>query len=509
MGLLALQRLMSMQRDRQRRRRRTPDRNGPIASHYKRKGSPCRQDGDGHSHTGKIMRYSIPDLPEDIWCHIHSLMPLHDAARAACLSRAFLRSWRHYPNLTLNRDTLRSEEYACKGDFSDKIARILRNHTGKILKLELKDVSCRFLDSWLHVAVTSGIEELTVVPRRHKIKYNFRCSLLSKGVRNSVRYIYLAFCAFRPTPELGPMRSLTSLHLCVVHITDNELECFLANATALEQLALTYCDQLTCLKIPCVLQQLVCLRIYGCQWLQVIENKAPNLSSLSFTGKRKLSLGETVQIKDLAIFDSKIISYARTELPSVMPYLEILDLTSDGEAVNTPMLSTKFLCLKHLSISTRSGLAFSPKYDYCSLVSFLDASPSLETLVLDVSLECLKHESVFGNSQLRQIPEHRHCCLKSMKIIGFSSAKSLVELACYVLKNAVSLECVTLDTLYGFRCSGENDRKCQMMCKSMLREAPRAAAAIRAYIEDKVPSTVRLTVLEPCSRCHYRPWWSV
>ncbi|KAL6658765.1 hypothetical protein ACP70R_002805 [Stipagrostis hirtigluma subsp. patula] len=445
MGLPALKRLMSLQQrggERRRRRTQAPSSkfgvNRPIASVDKRNGSPCQQDEDedGDSQAGKRIKYSAPELPEDIWCHIHSLMPLHDAARAACLSRAFLRSWRCYRNLTMTRDMLRSEADPCKGDFSDKIARILRNHTGKILKLELKHVSCRCLDSWLRVAVTSGIEELTVVPRRHKIKYKFPCSLLSKGVRTSIRY--LAFCAFRPTAELGPMRSLTSLHLYAVHITEDELECFLSNAIALEQLALTDCDQIICLKIPCVLQQLFCLRIFGCGWLQVIESKAPNLSSLSFTGKRKLSLGETVQIKDLAIFDSKIISYARTELPSVMPHLQILDLTSDGEAVNTPMLPTKFLCLKHLSISMRSGLAISPKYDYCSLVSFLDASPSLETLVLDVSLERLKHESVFGHSQLRQIPEHPHCCLKSMKITGFSSAKSLVELACYVLKNAVT-----------------------------------------------------------------------
>jgi len=51
------------------------------------------------------------------------------------------------------------------------------------------------------------------------------------------------------------------------------------------------------------------------------------------------------------------------------------------QVVNTPMLPTKFLCLKHLTICLRSG--HSP-YDYFSLVSFLEASPSLETLSLDV-----------------------------------------------------------------------------------------------------------------------------
>lgn len=54
------------------------------------------------------------------------------------------------------------------------------------------------------------------------------------------------------------------------------------------------------------------------------------------------------------------------------------------QVVNTPMLPSKFLHLKHLTISMISGSAFSPSYDYFSLVSLFDASPSLETLFLDV-----------------------------------------------------------------------------------------------------------------------------
>jgi hypothetical protein len=51
---------------------------------------------------------------------------------------------------------------------------------------------------------------------------------------------------------------------------------------------------------------------------------------------------------------------------------------------NTPVLRSKFLHLKKLSITLRS-MTFSPDYDYFSLVSLLGACPTLETLVLDVS----------------------------------------------------------------------------------------------------------------------------
>lgn len=54
------------------------------------------------------------------------------------------------------------------------------------------------------------------------------------------------------------------------------------------------------------------------------------------------------------------------------------------QITTTPMLHSKFLHLKKLSIALSTG-TFSPGYDYFSLVSFLDACPSLETLILDVS----------------------------------------------------------------------------------------------------------------------------
>ncbi|KAK3121088.1 hypothetical protein QOZ80_8BG0645870 [Eleusine coracana subsp. coracana] len=279
------------------------------------------------SHAVRIMECSNPDLPEDIWRQIHTLLPMRDAARVACQSRSFLRSWRCHPNLTLNRITLGSDTNACPKNFICIIDRIL-----------------------------------------------------------------------------------------------------------------------------------------------------------------------------------KLVCYARTEMPGSMPNLETLVISSDYESVDTPMLPTKFMFLKYLCIYLITDWSFCPTYDYFSLASFLDASPSLETLILDVTQHRMKHKSVFSNScQLRQITDHRHGCLKTVNIKGFSSAKGLIELTCYIVKNAESLECLTLDTLCGTnRCYLENSilKECDPMSEGILKEAPRAVKAIRTYIEDKVPSTVKLSVLEPCSRCH-------
>ena len=50
--------------------------------------------------------------------------------------------------------------------------------------------------------------------------------------------------------------------------------------------------------------------------------------------------------------------------------------------METLVVPGKFLHLQHLCIGT-----FTPDYDYLSLVSLLDACPSLETFVLSVSLQ--------------------------------------------------------------------------------------------------------------------------
>ncbi|KAF8668430.1 hypothetical protein HU200_052243 [Digitaria exilis] len=286
---------------------------------------------------------------QDIWHRVHSLMPLRDAARAACLSHAFLRSWRCYPNLTFNADALKP-----------------------------------------------GIEERNLmITHPLKKNYKFPMLLLSDGVRNSLRCLKLGCCTFQPTTELGPFVSLTNLRLFHVHITEDELQGLLSNSLALEKLELIRCKGIICLRIPCELQRFSCLRTWACMGLKLVECKAPNLSTLHFCGKSKLLLGEALQMKTLSMSRSDLVCYARTELPSIMPNLDTLYLYSSDELVDTPMLPTRFLCLKHLTIYMIPGPS---SYDYFSLVSFLEASPSLETLILDVWNKPMDNQMVFGRS---------------------------------------------------------------------------------------------------------------
>lgn len=135
---------------------------------------------------------------------------------------------------------------------------------------------------------------------------------------------------------------------------------------------------------------------------------------------------------------------------------------------STPMVPDTFLHLKYLHVCF-AGRAFSPAYDYLSLVSFFDASPLLETFILSVSQRRLKHDSVFeGRFHPRQMPEYRHEKLKTVKISGFCSARSMIELTYHILENAPSLKRLTLDTTDGAaRCYLGKSSKCTMMWTDM------------------------------------------
>ncbi|TKW37351.1 hypothetical protein SEVIR_1G041600v4 [Setaria viridis] len=517
MGMLALKRLMSTHRRERRRGRHKVD--GRIAGSITSKSKATKD----NSRPGKRMRDSGPNLPEEIWFHIHSLMPMEDSARAACVSRTFLRSWRHHPYLILSKETLGLKPNASgKGDvwaFTTKMDLILKNHSSAGVKtLELDVCECRdlnpcYLNDWLQIAITPRIESLTLVlPSKYEEEYNFPCSLLFGVNGYLIRHLHLTYCAFRPTVGAGCLRSLTKLHLSSVRITGEELGCLLSNSVALIQLELNYCSEIICLKIPCMLEQLSCLTVSGCSMLEMIESKAPKLSTFNFTGDNLVQLSlESLQVKNLdmgCLDEINFLNYSITKLPYMLPNLETLTLSSYNEMVNTPTVAAKFHHLKYLEIYLDRCL--SPEYDFWSLGSFLDASPILETFIL---INPMESEPVFEDaSNMRQRPEHKYESLKDVMIFGFCSAKSMVKLTCHILQNATSLESITLDTINDQydednlgRCSLTPARKtgeCCYLSNGMILEANKGLMAIQKYIAAKVPSTVELDVRGPCSRCH-------
>ncbi|EAZ09676.1 hypothetical protein OsI_31959 [Oryza sativa Indica Group] len=255
---------------------------GSIDSAAKRKGSLCQQ--VANSEGNKKTRYSRLDLPEEIWCHIHSLMAFKDAARATCVSRAFHRSWQCHPNLIFCIGILGS-------NFINKFDRIVKKHSG----IGIKSVNFEYdssyntrrstsishhFDSWLHIAITPWIEKLSLRLSHYSynVEYNLPCTILSDGRASSMRHLYLGSCSFHPTINLD-LRSLMKLHLFNVHITGDELGCLLFSCYALEWLELEHCDEIVCMKMKTLSLQYYCNAVYYAR-VESIPN-VPNLETLT------------------------------------------------------------------------------------------------------------------------------------------------------------------------------------------------------------------------------------
>lgn len=85
-------------------------------------------------------------------------------------------------------------------DLISKVDGILNKHSGAgMKKLELDLHCCHkvdhcYLNNWLRIAVTAGIEELTMLLSISDVEYNFPCSLLFSGSEKSIRYLKLCSC---------------------------------------------------------------------------------------------------------------------------------------------------------------------------------------------------------------------------------------------------------------------------------------------------------------------------
>ncbi|WVZ78729.1 hypothetical protein U9M48_026392 [Paspalum notatum var. saurae] len=448
-------------------------------------------------------------------------MPMKDAARASGVSWGFLHSWRCYPNLEFDIKAFGINEGAhdidqITSDFISRVDHIMRNHSGigvksfKLRTYPCDNVDPSYVDRWLQIAATCEIEEFELqMPRSNKIEYNFPCSLLSTERRSSMQSFSLNNCAFHPSVEVGCLSNLTSVNLSSVHITGEELCNFLSKSLALKQLVVYDCNDIVCLKIPCVQSQLNFLQVHRCAMLEMIENNAPKLSRFNYIGHPiHLSFGNPLQLSHIQMIsasESNILYCARTKLPSIAPNLQTLFLTSRNEKINTPMLAGKFFHLKHLEVMLVEP-SLSPDYDFRSLVSFLEGSPALDTFILHVEIPTVRHDSIlecpnYNSCHSRHILQYNHECLKNVTITGFCSAVSMIELTNDIIEHAPLLECLTLDTSRGHERKIHNSSICLHMFEEDLVEVQRARLAIERHVVGNVPSTVNLKLIEPCSEC--------
>ncbi|XP_073364227.1 uncharacterized protein [Aegilops tauschii subsp. strangulata] len=345
--------------------------------------------------------------------------------------------------------------------------------------------------------------------------YNFPCSLLSSSNRgrSTITSLSIAGCGLHSLDRVGCLISLCVVHLHRMRVTGEQLICFLSTCPSLQDLQLSYCNDMVCLKIPHSLSRLKLLLVRNCNSLQTIGCDAPQLKSFGYDGlpTTQICLGDSsplVREMRMSGMDDEptgMLCYATTKLPSVAPNISSLVLSSCFE-IATPMKKlNKFRRLKYLEIQLHTPRRC-PDFDFYSLVSILNACPVLATFILRVKMRDAD-DAIPGDPDGDSSPRKTHMRgqghrkLKNVLMRGFPSAKGLVELTSHILETAASLKRLVLDTAYGC-----HTRDCIGICSPLTRkallEAQKAVDVIKTYIEGKVPSSVKFRLIEPCAKCH-------
>ena len=171
------------------------------------------------------------------------------------------------------------------------------------------------------------------------------CAVLSdEAAASSIQSLRLYNCAFHPTSSLGLLRRLTCLHLCILHVTEEGLGILLSKSFALEELDISFCRGIICLRIDCALQHLKYISLIYCIRMQSVQIDAPNLCSFRSDGIGILTaVRNSSQLKNVDL-SSIFFSDARARLPSIIPNVETLTRHSRQVYVsNFNILMTKLL----------------------------------------------------------------------------------------------------------------------------------------------------------------------
>ncbi|KAG5548246.1 hypothetical protein RHGRI_013821 [Rhododendron griersonianum] len=194
------------------------------------------------------------------------------------------------------------------------------------------------------------------------------------------------------------------------------------------------------------------LILHDCYCLQKIEIYSASLTTFEYTGQSKrlsflhVPLLEKVHIKFLVGYKNHT-RYMFNALAKDLPQLQILSVVLTKNELPVPRRITTFSYLKQLELFVLA----SPDYNLLSLTSLINAAPLLQKF--NLSLHNWRSEDT-GSEE--QYSEHAHLQLKEVEVHGFCGTSNQMELAIYLLNNAVSLDRMTLTTQ---RRSYRGDRK--------------------------------------------------
>ncbi|KAK9755859.1 hypothetical protein RND81_01G055500 [Saponaria officinalis] len=394
----------------------------------------------------------LSGLPDEILLSILWTLTLKEAATTSLLSKRWKHLWRYYP-------VLKFEDFAAmesmgditrpivegKSKFVAHVNHALKQHMGSTIDelsviFDLDDSYKSHIDKWVLYAFEKHVKriELNLEPpwvhEKLQVWYNNITIIYPERVHYTLPYI--------KSPH--NLASLRSLCLRNVNISSDDVQMFLQSCRLLEVLCVARSDFLTSIRSTSGFSlMLERLEIAYCPKLEAIDVCAPKLRSFSYDGKTiKLHITKASFLSEVHIGGERgvVIAPMYESLSTYFPKLKYLSLEMslvkklNLEASHVPVLTR----VEHLRLFFFSG-SFQTLLGWTSLV---EACPVLQKLTLEFRPQ--------GLVKSPKPPALKSCgrplrYLRTLELVDFIGWKNDLELAYFVLENAISLQEVIVD----------------------------------------------------------------
>ncbi|KAL9346032.1 hypothetical protein Peur_060885 [Populus x canadensis] len=417
----------------------------------------------------EVNKDMISDLPNVIIGHILSFLPTKDALCTCILSKSWRELWRSLSNFDFDDRTWKSK--IIFGNFMDRFCYLHNSRENSITKFRLRvngSYPSSRMSAWISAAIKDNLEELKLwiytadhVPLPRRIFSCEKLVILDLGYRIDIDLLGVGV----------HFPCLKVLHLQELPMLDDHasIEKQLAGSPVLEELKIEHedCESRNVLRICSSSLKRLIIRFPfvaydekdpGCRELTL---DTPNLELLKLTDlvSEKLNMLQipyslveaALSVAYKHVFTIQVDDYidmAVHLLRPIMTIVKILRLCDTTMRTLSDAVHKKLPCVGNLpdfQNLTRLEIEASGNDRWLVLHEILKCSPKLEVFIL-------YKDSTEKTPRWRKpefVPRCLRSSLKVIEYVGFESELGEIEMAEYVIKNALVLEKMTIE--YGWK----------------------------------------------------------
>ncbi|GFP96147.1 hypothetical protein PHJA_001758800 [Phtheirospermum japonicum] len=386
-------------------------------------------------------------MPDEILVSIIARLPTTSTTRTSILSRRWKNLCEFVPDVELDFSRWPHAWYQEDWYRSGVTINLLKNFvthrlssSSKIRSFKLRccltNLDLNQFENCICSLGKSGLERLTLsfcnCCMSSDNNHPFPSRLLSE--MPSVNYFRLVGYFLKPNLTTKYSNLLQTLSLTCVKAFPGGLECVLSNCSMLQSLSAVYCVFPSKIRFCGPNLPLKSLMMGSCQGIEEIEFYASNLVTFDFHHSQVVNFifdhFPHLQSIYLEIKNNNIMPYVFGKLATDLPRLESLSFASRADPiyqVNTGIGT--FRELRRLEMH----LFGPPKINLLAVIPILESCPHLLEFHLDTAnLQCNEE----------QVTDHNvfHSELRKVEIWGFKGTDNQIELALYLLRNALVLE---------------------------------------------------------------------